>query len=307
MTSAYIKYLKPFDYIFVLRPMLHLPVWTILILGYYSGSFGQDHRWELLSALLIGTGLFGAVFLINQIYDIESDRINDKLHFLPRGYIKVPVAWAMTIGLNIISLIGAFAISIQIGLIAAMVVILGIIYSAPPLILKDRAWSATIANGLGHGTLVYLLGFCTAGGEIAVGIVKSLPYFFAVAAVYIGTTLPDIDGDKSTGKLTIGVRYGQNLTIYIIMIIYILAIASGYIVGDRLFLYAALAAAPIYIRALFARSIRAIVNAVKVSIITLTLAAIYQAPLYLLFFVALVFATRAYYKARFDMVYPSIS
>jgi 4-hydroxybenzoate polyprenyltransferase len=307
MTSSYIKYLKLCDYFFVLRPMLHLPVWTILILGYYSGSFGQNHRWELLSALLIGTGLFGAVFMINQIYDIESDRINNKLHFLPRGYIKVPVAWAMTVGLNVISLIGAFAMSIRVGLIVAMVVILGVLYSAPPLVLKDRAWSATIANGLGHGTLVYLLGFCAAGGDIVAGITKSLPYFFAVAAVYIGTTLPDIDGDKHTGKLTIGVRCGQNLTIYIIMIIYVLAAISGFMVSDRLFLFAALAASPFYFWALFARSIKAVVLAVKVSIITLTLAAIYQAPLYLLFLVVLIFATRAYYKARFDMAYPSIS
>jgi 4-hydroxybenzoate polyprenyltransferase len=307
MTSVYNKYLKPFDYLFILRPMLHLPVWTILILGYYSQGIDLDRGRHLFWAMLIGTGLFGAVFLINQIYDIESDRVNNKLHLLPRGYIKVPVAWGMTIGLNLLSLAGAFCLSIPIGIVALLIIILGVIYSAPPLILKDRAWPAIVANGLGHGTLVYLLGYYTGGGDLITGIYKSLPYFFAVAAVYIGTTLPDIEGDRSTGKLTVGVRYGQNATIYIIIITYTMALISGFLLKDRLFLYAALSAGPFYLWALISRSIKTVVLAVKVSIITLTLAAVYCEPLYLLFLVILILATRAYYKTRFDMIYPSIS
>lgn len=301
------SYIRIFDYFFILRPMLHLPVWTVLLLGYYSYDYSHGNKWNLLLALVLGTALFGGVFLINQIYDIESDRINNKLHFLPRGIIKVSVAWLMTILLNLVSLIGGFVISFKIGLVISAVVLLGILYSVPPIALKNRPWSAAIANGLGHGTLVYLIGYCTAGGGLFTGAIKSLPYFFAVAAVYIGTTLPDIDGDRLTGKRTIGVDLGERTSIYIVILCYLIALVFGIIVSDKPFLYAALAAGLFYMYALLKRSIKPVVLALKVSILTLTLAAGYMMPLYILSVIILVFLTRAYYKARFNMEYPSIN
>ncbi len=134
------------DHLFVLRPMLHLPVWTIMILGYYR--YPQDTAsWPILPvSLLLGTGLFGAVFLINQIYDIESDRLNNKLHFLPDGYVKPGVAWIMTIILNFIVLVIAFGLSIPLGISALLIVILGIFYSVSPIALKNRVWPAVFAN-----------------------------------------------------------------------------------------------------------------------------------------------------------------
>jgi len=294
------------DHIFVLRPMLQIPVWTIGILGYFSyGSAGPG--WLKIPLLIvIGTGLSGAAFLINQIYDIESDRINDKIHFLPKGYVKPGIAWLITIMLNIISIAVAFYISFWAGVTALGLIVMGILYSVPPIALKDRAWPAMIANGLGHGTMVFILGYCVAGGSIIAAIIKSIPYFMAVSAVYIGTTLPDIEGDSQTGKMTIGVRYGLRKTQYIILIIYLVALLTGYILWDIPFLIASLAVAPFYFRSIYNKSSRAIVLAVKMSIISLSLAASYFYPLYLLFLILIIFATRAYYRHRFDMEYPAI-
>jgi len=110
------------DHLFILRPMLHLPVWTIAILGYYSHHPAESGRLDIPILLLLGSGLFGAVFLINQIFDIESDRINNKLHFLPKGYVKINIAWIMIVLLNVFSLIAAFFISAGVGLASLMIV-----------------------------------------------------------------------------------------------------------------------------------------------------------------------------------------
>ncbi len=256
--------------------------------------------------MLVGSGLFGAVFLINQIYDIESDRINDKLHFLPKDYVKVWAAWVMIVLLNAVSLIIAFCVSFEVALASLIIIILGVLYSVPPIALKNRAWPAVLANGLGHGTLVFIIGFCAADGSFAAGLIKSIPYFMAVAAVYIGTTLPDIEGDKRTGKYTIGVRFGENKTQIIILICYLIALLTGFIVKDTPFLIASLAVSPFYFWSAYTKSVKACVLAVKMSIISLTLAASYFFPPYLVFLILLIFATRAYYRYRFDMDYPSI-
>ncbi len=300
------SYIRTFDYFFVLRPLLHIPVWTVLILGYYSIHLSHGYKWNLLLSLLLGSFVFGGVFLINQIYDIESDRINGKLHFLPDGHIKPGVAWLMFIVLNTTSIVGGFFVSLEVGVLIIAVMILGMLYSVPPISLKNRPWAAALSNGLGHGSLVFMVGYYAGGGASIKGVIHSLPYFFAVVAVYIGTTLPDIEGDRRTGKRTIGVKYGEAHSIHIIVLCYIAAIAFGFLLADKPFLYAALAALPFYLWCYLKPSSAAAVLAVKVSILTLSLVASFVMPLYLFFLVILVYLTRIYYRARFNMEYPSI-
>jgi len=300
------KFINILDHIFILRPMLHLPVWTIMILGYYRAQ-SDISSWTVLPvSLLLGSALFGAVFIINQIYDIESDRLNDKLHFLPKGIVKTGVAWIITIFLNLISLVIAFYISFAVGFASLLVIVLGILYSVPPISLKDKAWPAAFANGLGHGTLVFAIGYCAAGGQLWDGIIKSIPYFMAVTAVYIGTTLPDISGDKKSGKFTVGVVFGERYSKYIILLYYITAVFAGYVIFDIPFVTASVVVAPLYLWSAFSGSIKPVVLAVKLSIISLTIAAGYFYPVYIIFLIALIYATRKYYKHRFNMAYPSI-
>ena len=85
-----------------------------------------------------------------------------------------------------------------------------------------------------------------------------------------------------------------------------MAIITAFIFRDKPILIAALAVLPFYLWLLFKKTIRAAIIAVKMSIISLTLAASYEFPLYLLFLVALVWFTRVYYKNRFDIIYPSL-
>ena len=56
---------------------------------------------------LIYTMIMGAVYIVNQITYIETDRINNKLFILPKGLVSVRAAYV-----EIVCLIGgAFALS----------------------------------------------------------------------------------------------------------------------------------------------------------------------------------------------------
>src|SRR3989304_3784451 len=60
--------LKYLDYIFVLRPVLMVPVWTILLLGHHQGSrYGFSDR-SLFWLFIFSTLFIGGVYLLNQIY-----------------------------------------------------------------------------------------------------------------------------------------------------------------------------------------------------------------------------------------------
>ena len=298
---------KILDHLFFLRPMLIIPVWTILLLGISHSSISAISSTSLIFVALSATGLSGAVFIMNQIFDIESDRLNNKVHFLPKGYISISTAWVMFIILNLVSIGLAFVLSVNVGLIAIVIMLLGILYSAPPIILKNRAWPAAFTNAIGHGTLVFLLGYCAAGGNLVAGLIGSAPYFFAVAAVYIGTTLPDIEGDRHTGKITLGVNLGIANAIYLAFSCYLLGLGVAALIGDGLFLIAAGSLFPFYIYSLFVKTVKFSTLTIKLSIIALSLGATYYYPIYLLFLALLVWLLRFYYKRRFGVHYPTIN
>ncbi len=98
------------DCCFLLRIPLLVPVWTILLLGWITGSPSAGVAWPSLRGAwlsmqsgppVLWTALIGfsfivaSIYVVNQIADIESDRINHKLFLLPHGLISVGAAWAL--------------------------------------------------------------------------------------------------------------------------------------------------------------------------------------------------------------------
>lgn len=111
--------LKYLDYIFVLRPVLMVPVWTILLLGHHQGSRYAAFNRSLPWLFMFSTLFIGGVYLLNQIYDLESDRKNKKLFFLVEGYISKKNAWVLTIFLYVFSVVPAYLLSLTLGIILA--------------------------------------------------------------------------------------------------------------------------------------------------------------------------------------------
>jgi 4-hydroxybenzoate polyprenyltransferase len=218
---------KIIDCFFLLRIPLLVPVWTIYLLGIITG--GSDARlggfftgsnaltpvawWGLLGFSLI----VASIYVVNQIVDIESDRINHKLFLLPHGFIAVRTAWILAV---VCALSG---IAISVFLIDSPTVIVlfltgllvGFLYNLPPVQLKNSALGGVTANALGHGMITFLVGwFIVRTGEpfsqasLIAGLISGLAPTLANAAVYLATTIPDAEGDRKTVKKTFGVAFG---------------------------------------------------------------------------------------------------
>ncbi len=292
------------DYFFSTRPVLFMPVWTVALLGAGQAK-GHQLSSETAGALLFASAcLFGAVYLVNQIFDRESDRINNKGFFLSRGLVSVPEAVVLAIGLNLAALAVALLSSGYAFVLFIVIVILGIIYSAPPFRLKDRAWPAFFVNMLAHGTIVYLAG---AGWEENLGLnhmIRSLPYFFAVGAIYLNTTLPDVEGDKRVGKKTIAVAYGERFAQVLALVFVLAAIGVAVFTRDYDFLLPAILALPLFALALDRKKVRFSVWGTKAALLLLSASAALYFYWYVLILAAGFLAARIYYKRRFGMVYP---
>lgn len=293
------------DYIFVLRPVLMPPVWTVYLLG---NGYRATHLPERLSLpLLLGFAMLsllsGAAYLLNQYFDVETDRQNRKLHFFPLGLISKKAARAYYAILNVCALVLAYAVSLRVLLCASIVIVMGVAYSADPWRWKDRAYPALWANAAAHGTIVFLVGWFITGGKLGEGLLRSLPYFFAVGAIYMLTTIPDTVGDELSGKRTLAVVLGRARAARWALGWYWAAVLTGFYNIDLLFLMAALPVAYLFIKAAGGAPESA-TRAVRWAVGLLSLSACIYFPWYLALLLVGYWTTRRYYRSRFDLTYP---
>jgi len=298
--------LRYLDCVFLIRPVLMPPVWTILLLGHRRSSQLSGDGYLPGLAILLVTFLVGAVYVLNQIFDIESDRQNQKLFFLAKGYISKRSAISEMILLNLISVIPAFLISWELGLLFSLGMIFGIIYSTPPFSFKNRPIGGFLVNALAHGSLAFLIGWSMNRSLSMESLLFSLPYMFAVGAIYLNTTIPDIEGDRRTGKITLAVRWGKEKVIIFSAILMAVAIVLSFLVGDIPFLIASSLSFPFFIFCAITKRDRIIIAATKVSILFLSIAACVFYPWYFAILILGFVGTRLYYKARFGLDYPTL-
>jgi len=293
------------DYLFVLRPALLVPVWTIYLRGAAARSEHVPAATDpaTIAVLIMHLLLFGGVYVLNQVYDLDTDRVNDKGHILTRGIIQPKTARYMHLLLSLLGLGLAWWQSYRMFALALVIVVLGIAYSAPPWRLKDRPFPALAVNALAHGSIVFLSGwFLGTTGWIA-GLVASLPYLFAVGAVYILTTVPDTAGDREVGKRTLAVHMGPERAARWALGWYWAALLSGLYTVDVVFVFAALPTAPLYWRAAGGDPVRAR-RAILWSVGLLSLAAGFHYPWYLGLLGAGWLAARIYYRRRLGVSFP---
>ena len=303
--------MKLFDFIFAARPLLHLPVWTVYLIALEAFSKTEPPLFttgNLLTIIALNL-LFAGAFYYNQVEDEESDRLNNKLGFLQRGYItRKGMLRAFYL-----PTIAALALSIYISLwltgVTILLIALSIAYSHAKTRLKDKPMGGLIANMLAHGGLVSLAGYPVyARGVIdEKAIYLALYFYVTVGAIYLMTTIPDLEGDRATGKITMAVKQGPEKTITFAILLMILGIALGMQsevsglaslagLSTGLFLWARLDISP-----------KVVLLSCKLPLLLLTFWAGAAYPLYLLFVIALLIVTRIYYKRRFNMVYPKLT
>lgn len=305
------------DYLFVLRPTLFFPVWTVFLIGHWAAfrfdpsasspdqSFILFLDWTDLSVCLLLTCLMGAVFLINQIADVESDRLNKKLFLIANGEISSGAAYIETALLLFIAIVGAFLIRLELALVFLLTLfITGVLYSVAPFHFKNRIWGSILINMMG-APLVFGIGWL-ANGQIGLNLLfHTLPYATAIGAIFLLTTLPDVEGDRWAGKITFGVRYGISPTVTLALILEALTIILAIAARDWAILIPAMLALSFFVNAARRSNLPAVLLAVRLSVLFISLMVCIRYPLYLFVLILNFYLSKWYYRKRFNLDYPS--
>ena len=288
----------------LLRPSLFLPLWIFFLLGIYHA--GGEFSFRVVIVFILYTLLMGGVYIFNQIIDRESDKKNDKLFLLSEGYISVKSAYIEMGILFILSVLGSFFIDFKIFMFFLLSIFMGITYSIPPLETKGKPFLDIIWNGAGYGILAFFVGWLSVAEMKSSMFIYSIPYFFAVAAVFVNTTIPDIEGDKGEGKVTTGVFLGKKNTLLLGVLLDLIAIIISYLLKNYICLIGSGIAFPIFLFAYIRGAKKPILFSFRMIPAILMIIVFYLMPVVIPLFLLILVIQKVYYKKKFDLDYPAI-
>jgi len=327
-SSLYNILLHFLDYIAVLRPLLLIPGWTILFLGYYKGinyrsisSTSSFLPWnspiilrphtEILITFFLYSLLMGAIYALNQIIDKPTDEANGKLYLVARGYIKdrslkihIGILLFVSIAIAFIKFPSTYLYFILSS------IVLGIFYSVPPIRLKGKPFLDLISNSVGFGFLAFAVGW-TCVTELSLNLIyHCIPYAICVSAAFINTTIPDMKGDIQNGDKTTGVFLGIRKSCIASTILVALVPFISWYLKDYISFLASALSLPFYIYMTISNwneelpKINTITLATKISLLVLSILIAFLIPVYFAFLIPTIILIRLYNQARFGIKYP---
>jgi 4-hydroxybenzoate polyprenyltransferase len=222
-------------YVELARPFTLLPP-ALGVLSGAASAWGAGHSKPTVTLALLMPVLWGTLMAavlnaannaINQIYDLDIDRVNKPKRPLPSGALSLRGAWVFTVLTFALAWVLAGLASPdarhECFWIVVFTTFLCWAYSAPPLRTKRRGFLANITIAIPRGLLLKVAGWST---------VKTI---VGVEPWYIGTIFglfllgaastkdfADIEGDRAGGCKTLPILYGVKAAAWIIAPFFVL-------------------------------------------------------------------------------------
>ena len=201
-------------------------------LGFLSGAVTavgaaphEPWSWGILLPGVTGA-VMAAVFnagnnALNQIYDLEIDRVNKPRRPLTSGRMTIRQAWVFTVLAYALTLLLAWLVAPggrhECFWIVAIAVVATIVYSVPPLRTKQRGMWANITIAIPRGVLLKVAGWSAV--KTVVGVE---PWFiggiFGLFLLGASTTkdFADMEGDARGGCRTLPIIHGVTKAAWLI-------------------------------------------------------------------------------------------
>jgi 4-hydroxybenzoate polyprenyltransferase len=295
------------DFLFVLRPVILIPAWSFYLIG--AAEAGRSTgSWSdavpLAAVAVCLTAILAAAYVLNQIFDRESDERNNKCLFLSRGIFRVrTLVWMAIVSLLIAGYAFRHAVPEARPWLAAALA-LSLVYSLPPVRLCARPFLDLVANAVGYGMIAFVLGYGAFGSSWTPALWASVPYVFLVAATFLHTTVLDFSGDRAAGKTSTSIVIGIRASAAAAAVLHVVAFAFSLATRSGTAAAVTGVSLPVTAFPLFNRSIGASAVVVQANTLVVTAAAVLHWPAYIAVVAPLVVLSRFYHRRRFGIIYP---
>jgi 4-hydroxybenzoate polyprenyltransferase len=256
-------------------------------------------------ALLALTSILICAYLLNQIFDRETDERNNKCFYLSRGIFRVRTLVIMA---AVFFVVAGCAVPDVVGpsqrwaLLLALA--LSLLYSLPPIRLCARPFLDMLANAVGYGGGAFVIGFGAYQSSAAEAITNTIPYVLLVASTFLHTTILDVEGDKASDKISTAVLIGERRSANLAAFLHLLAILAAFATANFIALIITGLSSPAAIYALKSGARSASATLIQVNTLVVAGVAVFLWPVFGAILVPLVLLARFYYRRRFGIIYP---
>jgi len=221
---------------------------SIVVLFLLQGGDVTDHFIILVTTLVSALGCNVCITGLNQIIDVELDKINKPELPIASGELNMATAKKIVVIAGIIAIGAAALLHWVLFLLIAVILLLGIAYSVPPIQLKQHHLPAALAITIVRGVLVNI-GMALHFSDMFNGsftiqpVIYPLTIFISAFSLAIAwyKDLPDRAGDAHFGFRTFPLLYSPKTALYLgaafVMAAYGWCIFWSYKASESLLMY----------------------------------------------------------------------
>jgi 4-hydroxybenzoate polyprenyltransferase len=205
--------------------LLRFDSWQVWLFNFLLGCilFELPSISRFITVLVSFSLATSAIFILNQYFDQEKDKINILKRDLPMASGEVSPRAGLTLFFvfTAIALTSALLTDISVFMLLVTLMLLGIGYSTPPVCFKSRPGLDVVVCGIGAGILPFFIGVQTTPlltlqfqfpwmvRRYQDALFTALPVFLIQCAGQIYQVVGDYKADVSAKINTFAVKYGQ--------------------------------------------------------------------------------------------------
>ena len=217
----------------------HTIIGTALsVAGLYGIAAAEGHgtgAGDLIATLIAGLAVNVAIVGVNQITDVEIDRVNKPYLPIAAGDLTIGQAWAIVLAATLLPLAMALTQGAAELVAVAAALAVGALYSLPPARLKRFPVAASLCitgvRSLAVNLGVYAHFAHRIDPPVWALCLFVLPFSFAIAVL---KDVPDLEGDRAFSIRTFTVRMGPRRVFHIGLGALVLAYAGMIVVAPPL-------------------------------------------------------------------------
>jgi homogentisate phytyltransferase/homogentisate geranylgeranyltransferase len=221
---------------------------SIVVLFLLQGGSLSYHYLILLTTLVSALGCNVCITGLNQVIDVELDKINKPELPIASGELSIATAKKIVVVSGIIAVGAAALLHWVLLLLIIIILLLGIAYSVPPIQLKQHHLPAALAITIVRGVLVNIgmaihFSVVLNGNYTIQPVIYPLTIFISAFSLAIAwyKDLPDRAGDAHFGYRTFPLLYSPKTALYLgaafVMAAYGWCIYWSYKAAESLLMY----------------------------------------------------------------------
>ena len=313
------KIVPSLDMIMIARLSYFFGVWAMVCIGMYIGDLINNSvdinsitMSFSTSMLFLGISFIcAAIFVNNQIHDLETDKNNNKKiiidNYITIDFSKKVALFFIVCGLLLIIFIDYLVVFPM----ALLYLICGVLFTNKNLKFKQNIF----LNFLFYMILALFLilsgiTYSRSGMSIinlfAMSIKYLTPFLLLYGAVVLAVNILDQEGDRLSNRCTIPQNIGVRFTSIIAFLMCFLSFLIGLYIEEPLSVVCSISSVPFFLFLIFRGKEKDIVRAVRYPILLVNFYIFMIFPLLLYPIVITFYLSKYYYWHRFSLHYPTL-